>query len=99
MSLLYTKGPEVSIQSYELMEVISDNVTADLIVWFRYKMRAPGIVEAMLDYNPQLSLIHRTSPFIPPGTYVMVPIDTLLLSSGASLSNPANANLWLGQSG
>ncbi len=31
--------------------------------------------ELMLDANPQLSMAHRRSPFIPVGVYVRVPID------------------------
>jgi len=33
----------------------------------------------MLDTNPQLAFVHRFTPFIPPGTYVRVPIDPDLL--------------------
>jgi hypothetical protein len=38
------------------------------------------LVEAMLDVNPQLSRIHRETPFIPPGTEVRIPIDPDLLA-------------------
>ena len=59
--------------------VQSEFVTADLIVWKRYRRRATGIVELMLDANPQLSHGHRKSPFIPVGTFIRVPIDPSLI--------------------
>lgn len=87
----------MAIESYELFEVTGDWVTADLIVWRRYKQPAPGIVEAMLDYNPQLSVIHRTTPFIPAGTFVMVPIDpSLILGQQPPTST---SNLWTDKAG
>ena len=54
-------------------------VTADLLVWKRYRARAPGMLELMLDANPQLAFVHRFTPFIPVGTYVRVPIDPALV--------------------
>ena len=82
------------ITSYELVEVVGEGVTAYGIVWARYRRPAFGIVEAMLDYNPQLAVIHQSSPIIPPGTYVMVPIDLTLLANGSP--QPAK-NFWSGQ--
>lgn len=87
----------MAIESYELYEVTGEGVTADLIVWQRYKQPAPGIVEAMLDYNPQISVIHRTTPFLPPGLYVMVPIDpTMILGQQPPTST---SNLWTDKAG
>lgn len=83
----------MAITSYELAEVVQDGVTADLIVWWRYKTIATGIVEAMLDYNPQLAVIHRNGPQLPVGTLVMIPIDQTILSGKASSSN--QSNFWL----
>ncbi len=65
----------MAITGFELVKVTTDYVTADLIVWKRYKRKAPSIVELLLDANPQLAFVHRTTPFIPPGTYLRVPID------------------------
>ncbi len=70
----------MAITSYELITVQGDYVTADLIVWRRYKVPAYGIVEAMLDINPHLSLLHVNSPFLPVGTQVRVPIDPDILA-------------------
>lgn len=86
----------MAIVSYELYVVSSDYVSADMIVWQRYKQRSTGIVEAMLDANPQLSVAHRTSPFIPVGTYVRVPIDPVILAGQLAPSIP---NLWTDKSG
>ena len=69
----------MAIVGFELHKIMSDYVTADLIIWRRYRARAPGMVELMLDANPQLAYVHRFTPFIPPGTYVRVPIDPALV--------------------
>ena len=81
----------MSITGFELVQVASDYVTADLIVWKRYRQKALGIVEKMLDANPQLALVHRYTPFIPPGTYVRIPIDPGLLQGRPQ---QAIVNLW-----
>lgn len=86
----------MAIQSYELVRVASEFVTADLIVWQRYKMPAPGIVEAMLDSNPQLAVAHQTSPFLPVGLLVRIPIDPDILAGRKPISIP---NLWTDRSG
>ena len=69
----------MAVVGFELHKIMSDYVTADLIIWRRYRARAPGMVELMLDANPQLAYVHRFTPFIPPGTYVRVPIDPALV--------------------
>ena len=69
----------VAIIGFELHKITSDFVTADLIIWKRYRARAPGMVELMLDANPQLAYVHRFTPFIPVGTFVRVPIDPALV--------------------
>lgn len=69
----------MAVIGFELHKIMSDFVTADLIIWKRYRARAPGMVELMLDANPQLAYVHRFTPFIPPGTYIRVPIDPALV--------------------
>ena len=69
----------MAVIGFELHKIMSDYVTADLIIWRRYRARAPGMVELMLDANPQLAYVHRFTPFIPPGTFVRVPIDPALV--------------------
>lgn len=83
----------MAITGFELVVVTSDYVTADLMVWKRYRRPAPGIVEAMLDANPQLALIHQSTPFIPVGTYVRVPIDLSLMAGQASQMLPTTS-IW-----
>ncbi len=70
----------MSIVGYDYVTVGSEYTTADLIVWRRYRIRAPGILEKMLDVNPHLAKLHKTSPFIPVGTQVMVPIDPIIMA-------------------
>jgi len=87
----------MAIDSWELVQVTSQFVTADFIIWKKYRRKALGMVEAMLDANPQLSFVHRTTPFIPVGTYVRVPIDSSLLL-GKPQVLPQNA-LWTDKAG
>lgn len=87
----------MAVTSFELFQVTTDYVTADLIIWKRYKRKAPGMVELMLDANPQLAFVHRTTPFIPPGTYVRVPIDPGLVL-GRITSLPTDS-LWTDRQG
>jgi len=76
---------------------MSESLTCDMIVWKRYRQRSPGIVEKMLDANPQLSWGHRTSPFIPVGTLLRMPIDPSLLI-GKPPSLPTDS-LWTDKEG
>lgn len=69
----------MAISGYELVTVTSDYITVDLLVWRRYKVPAIGIVEALLDANPHLALLHRQSCFLPVNTQVRIPIDTDIL--------------------
>jgi phage tail protein X len=69
----------MTITSYEYLTVQGDFITADLLVWRRYKVPSYGIVEAMLDRNPHLARIHRNGPFLPVGTQVRIPIDPDIL--------------------
>lgn len=69
----------MGVIGFELYQVASDYVTADLIVWKRYRAKAPGILEKMLDANPHLAFVHRYTPFIPVGVWVRVPIDPQLV--------------------
>jgi len=85
------------ITGFELYQVSSDYVTVDLIVWKRYRTRAPGIVELMMDANPQISHVHRTTPFLPVGTFVRVPIDPSLVI-GRPQSLPQDS-LWTDRAG
>ena len=87
----------MAIVGFELVQVGSEYVTADLIIWKRYKNRAHGMVEAMLDANPQLAYAHRVSCFIPVGTFVRVPIDPGLIA-GKPTPMPQDA-LWTDRQG
>jgi phage tail protein X len=81
-----------TITGFEIYEVATEFVTADLIVWKRYRRRCPGIVEIMMDANPQLAKSSKVSPFIPVGTFIRVPIDpNMLLGQPAPLPTDS---LW-----
>lgn len=69
----------MTVENYDLVTVESDFITVDLIIWKRYRTLAFGMVERMLDDNPHLARLHRTSPFLPVGTQVRVPIDPDIL--------------------
>ncbi len=69
----------MTVQSYDLVTVQGEYITADLLCWRRYRMRSPGIVEQMLAANPHLAKLHATSPFLPIGTQVRIPIDPDIL--------------------
>ena len=82
----------MAISSYDLVTVGSDFITADIILWRRYRNRAPKMIERMLDDNPHLAKIHRYSPFLPVGTQVRIPIDFEILSG--SPQRKATIVLW-----
>lgn len=71
------------LEGFELINVAGDYITCDLLVWRRYRRRAPGVLELLLDANPHLAIIHKTTPFLPVGTPVRLPIDPDLLSGRA----------------
>ena len=75
------------VTSYDLITVSGDYVTADLIIWRRYRNRSPGMVERLLDDNPHLAIGHRYSPFIPVGTQVRIPIDYEVLSGAPQIQS------------
>lgn len=70
----------MAVTSYDLVTVGSDYTPADLILWRRYRNRAPGMIERLLDDNPHLAKAHRWSPFLPVGTQVRIPIDYEILT-------------------
>jgi len=70
----------MAVTSHELIVVAGEGITADLLLWRRYRIQSPGIVERMLDDNPHLAKIHRETPFIPVGTPVLIPIDLDILA-------------------
>jgi phage tail protein X len=82
----------MAVTGYEMMTVAGDFCTLDLLVWRRYRIRAPGILEATLDANPHLATIHRYTPFIPPGIQIRLAIDPAILS-GAPQMKPS-ITLW-----
>lgn len=73
--------------SYDLVTVGSDYITADLILWRRYRNKAPKMIERLLDDNPHLAKLHKTSPFLPVGTQVRIPIDYEALSGAPQVKN------------
>lgn len=81
----------MTISAYDYVTVQGDLITADILVWRRYRRYAPGILEATLDANPHLAKLHVTSPFLPVGTQVRIPIDLDILK-GSPI--PKTVILW-----
>jgi phage tail protein X len=77
----------IDVTSYDLVTVQADRITVDLIVWRRYRNRAPGVIERLLDDNPHLAKAHRYSPFLPIGTQVRIPIDFGILSGAPKIKS------------
>lgn len=77
----------MAVESYDLVTVGSDFISADLILWRRYRNRAPGMIERLLDDNPHLAKAHRYSPFLPVNTQVRIPIDYGILSGAPQRAN------------
>lgn len=69
----------MAVTGFELVTVQGDYVTVDLLVWRRYKIPAPGILETLLDSNPHLARLHAQSCFLPIGTQIRIPIDPDIL--------------------
>jgi phage tail protein X len=77
----------MTVTSYDLVTVGSDYITADLILWRRYRNRSPMMLERLLDDNPHLAKLHVSSPFLPVGTQVRIPIDFDILSGAPQRKN------------
>lgn len=82
----------MSVSSYDLVTVGSDYITADIILWRRYRSRAPKMIERLLDDNPHLAKSHRHTPFLPVGTQVRIPIDYEAMSGAPAKKN--SVVLW-----
>lgn len=82
----------MTVSSYDLVTVGSDFITADIILWRRYRNKAPKMLERLLDDNPHLAKAHRYSPFIPVNTQVRIPIDYEALSGAPQVKN--SVVLW-----
>lgn len=67
---------------YEMVVVKGEGITPSLLVWRRYKRKANGIVEQLLEMNPELPALLADSPFLPVGHIVKIPIDQTILSGG-----------------
>lgn len=60
---------------WEAVVVEADNLTPSLLVWRRYKRPAHGVLENLLDMNPDLIELLSKSPYFPVGAIVRVPVD------------------------
>lgn len=72
----------MAITHYEYVTIQAELLTADAIIWRRYRVRTPGIVEALFDANPQIarSGASAASPFLPQGMQIRIPIDPDILA-------------------
>jgi phage tail protein X len=69
---------------FEIVEVRGMGITVDLLVWRRYRRRTTGVVELMMEMNPEIARAHRFGPFLPVGLVVKLPIVQELLDGGAT---------------
>jgi phage tail protein X len=63
---------------FEIVEVRGMGITVDLLVWRRYRRRTTGVVELMMEMNPEIARAHRF------GLVVKLPIVQELLDGGAT---------------
>lgn len=66
--------------------VTGDHITASLLIWRRFRLPAPGALEALLEANPGLADL---GPVIPVGTVVAVPVRT-----GVAYDRVDQIRLW-----
>lgn len=64
----------MKVDTWETVQVRDPEVTADLIIWKRYRRDAQGILEVFMDANPNIARAHKYGPFLPVGMTVRVPI-------------------------
>ena len=69
----------INVSGYEFVTVEADFITVYTVVWRRYRVVTPGVMERLLDDNPHLAKIHKTTPFLPVGTPIRIPIDLDIL--------------------
>lgn len=58
----------------ETIVIKGDNLTADLVLWRKYRRATPGLTEQVYDLNPGLS---ASGPFLPVGASVIFPVEPL----------------------
>lgn len=56
----------------ETIVIEGDNITLDLLIWRRFQVPTPGLVERTLDLNRDLADL---GPILPVGTKVIIPIE------------------------
>jgi phage tail protein X len=70
--------------TYELVRILGDNITPDLLVWRRYKRPAPGVLRLLMLANPAMVNALGDGPYIPVGTIVQLPIVAEVLTGRPS---------------
>jgi hypothetical protein len=68
------------VTGYEYVKIQGDEITPSQLIWRRYKRPARTILGLFLDVNPELAGPLGTSPFLPIGMVVRVPIDRDILA-------------------
>ncbi len=61
--------------TWETVRIKGEGIAPDLLLWRRYKMPSPGMLELMLDRNPQIMEDLAVGPFLAVGRIIHVPID------------------------
>lgn len=87
----------IAVDGFEFLTIAGEKITAYQIIWRRYRCRARGVLEAMLDLNPHIARAHRTSPFLPVGLQIRIPINFDIMR-GRPPSLPVT-DLWTQKAG
>ena len=69
----------ITVDSYDLVTVEGDFITVDLVIWRRYRNVTRGATERMLDDNPHLAEMSRSTPFLLPQTQLRIPLNNDML--------------------
>lgn len=66
--------------TFEIAIVTGERIEPGKLIWRRYRRPAPGITEIFMDLNPHLREHFITSPYLPVGVSVLIPIDSDLIA-------------------
>lgn len=65
--------------TWETVRIRGEGIAPDLLIWRRYKMPSPLMLELMLDRNPQIMEDLAVGPYLAVGRIIHVPIDRDIL--------------------
>jgi hypothetical protein len=78
--------------TFENLIVAGERIEPGKLIWRRYRRPAPGMAELFMDINPHLREHFMTSPYLPVGVAVILPIDSDLLQGRPK--SIETTNIW-----